>query len=43
MDLNMPGMSGAEAALDRAVLPDVPVVMLSVSSEESDVADAIMA
>lgn len=44
MDLNMPGLSGAEAT--RLVVeqcPGIPVVILSVSSEEADVADAIMA
>jgi two-component system nitrate/nitrite response regulator NarL len=44
MDLNMPGMSGAEATrLLAERCPDIPVVMLSVSTEESDVADALMA
>jgi DNA-binding NarL/FixJ family response regulator len=44
MDLNMPGLSGAEATA-RVVeqCPGIPVVILSVSSEEADVAEAIIA
>jgi two-component system nitrate/nitrite response regulator NarL len=44
MDLNMPGMSGAEATrLLAERCPDIPVVMLSVSTEEADVAEALRA
>ena len=44
MDLNMPGMSGAEATrLLAERCPDIPVVMLSVSAEEADVAEALRA
>jgi DNA-binding NarL/FixJ family response regulator len=42
MDLNMPGMSGAEATrrlLERA--PESRVIMLSVSARDEDVTDAI--
>jgi DNA-binding NarL/FixJ family response regulator len=42
MDLNMPGMSGAEAArrlLERA--PESRVIMVSVSAEDEDVTDAM--
>lgn len=42
MDLNMPGMSGAEATrrlLDRA--PESRVIILSVSAEDEDVTDAM--
>ena len=42
MDLNMPGMSGAEATrrlLERA--PESRVIMLSVSAQDEDVTDAI--
>ena len=44
MDLNMPGMSGVEAT--RRVSEEAPatrVLVLSVSSEESDVTEAILA
>jgi two-component system, NarL family, nitrate/nitrite response regulator NarL len=44
MDLNMPGLSGAEAT--RSLVeqcPGIPVLMLSVSTEEADVAEAIVA
>lgn len=44
MDLNLPGMSGAEATrqLTRR-FPGTPVLMLSVSADESDIADALSA
>jgi DNA-binding NarL/FixJ family response regulator len=44
MDLNMPGISGIEATrLLVEQCPGIAVVILSVSSEEADVADAIIA
>jgi DNA-binding NarL/FixJ family response regulator len=44
MDLNMPGISGVEAARQLSKrFPAIPVLMLSVSAEEADVADAINA
>jgi DNA-binding NarL/FixJ family response regulator len=44
MDLNMPGVSGVEAARQlRTRSPSTPVLMLSVSAEETDVAEAISA
>ena len=42
MDLSMPGMTGLEALRAiRADMPDVQVVMLTVSDEDSDLFDAI--
>lgn len=44
MDLNMPGLSGVEATRQlNERFPSTPVLMLSVSAEEADVADAIRA
>lgn len=44
MDLNMPGLDGLEATRRLTELfPTTPVVMLSVSAEEADVAQAIQA
>jgi DNA-binding NarL/FixJ family response regulator len=44
MDLNMPGMSGIEATWKLGeICPQTPVLVLTVSSEEGDVTDAIMA
>jgi DNA-binding NarL/FixJ family response regulator len=42
MDLNMPGMSGVEATRELTErFPDTRVLMLSVSAEEADMADAL--
>jgi DNA-binding NarL/FixJ family response regulator len=44
MDLNMPGLSGVEATRRvTAVAPDTRVIVLTVSTEEGDVADAVLA
>jgi DNA-binding NarL/FixJ family response regulator len=44
MDLNMPGMSGAEATHRiRQVSPDTEVVMLTVSAAEDDIVEALEA
>jgi two-component system nitrate/nitrite response regulator NarL len=44
MDVRMPGISGIEATLLlRGAAPTVPVVMLTVSDDESDVVDAVRA
>jgi DNA-binding NarL/FixJ family response regulator len=44
MDLKMPGMSGIEATWKLGqICPQTPVLVLTVSSEEGDVTDAIMA
>ena len=44
MDLNMPGLSGVEATRQLSErLPSTPVLVLSVSAEEADVTDAILA
>jgi DNA-binding NarL/FixJ family response regulator len=44
MDLKMPGISGIEATWQLGTLaPDTRVLMLTVSAEQEDVADAIMA
>jgi len=44
MDVRMPGISGIEATLlIRGAAPDVPVVMLTVSDDDSDVVDAVRA
>jgi DNA-binding NarL/FixJ family response regulator len=44
MDLMMPGMSGIEATWRLGtVAPNTPVMMLTVSAEQKDVTDAIMA
>lgn len=44
MDLNMPGMSGIDATWRLGgIAPETPVLVLTVSSEEEDVTDAIMA
>jgi DNA-binding NarL/FixJ family response regulator len=44
VDLNMPGTSGLEVARRLAERdPPVPVLMLSVSADEADVTDAILA
>lgn len=44
MDLKMPGMSGIEATWKLGeISPDTPVMVLTVSAEEDDVTDAIMA
>jgi len=44
MDLNMPGMGGAEATRHiTSVAPLTRVVMLTISEEDSDVMDAILA
>jgi DNA-binding NarL/FixJ family response regulator len=44
MDLNMPGISGVEAARQLSKRsPTTPVLMLSVSAEETDMAEAISA
>lgn len=44
MDINMPGMSGVEATRRLTELsPATPVLILSVSAEEADVADALLA
>jgi DNA-binding NarL/FixJ family response regulator len=44
MDLNMPGMSGIEAtARARAVMPGVPVLMLTINREDERIVDAVRA
>jgi DNA-binding NarL/FixJ family response regulator len=44
MDLKMPGMSGIEATWKLGTIaPETPVLILTVSSEQDDVTDAIMA
>lgn len=44
MDLNMPGMSGIDATLRLAeVAPSTHVLVLTVSAQEADVTDAIVA
>jgi DNA-binding NarL/FixJ family response regulator len=44
MDLKMPGMSGIEATWKLGeICPQTPVLVLTVSAEEEDVTDAIMA
>ena len=44
MDLNMPGISGVEATRRlKEVAAATPVVMLTVSAEEQDVVDAVLA
>ena len=44
MDLKMPGMSGIEATWKLGTIsPDTPVLVLTVSAEEDDVTDAVMA
>jgi DNA-binding NarL/FixJ family response regulator len=44
IDLNMPGLSGLRATKQLTEeLPAVPVLVLSVSAEEADVTDAILA
>jgi DNA-binding NarL/FixJ family response regulator len=44
MDLKMPGMSGIEATWKLGTIcPQTPVLVLTVSAEEEDVTDAIMA
>ena len=44
MDLNMPGISGTEATRQlKTLAPEIPVLILSVSAAEGDVADAIRA
>jgi len=44
MDLKMPGMSGIEATWKLGeICPNTPVMVLTVSAEEADVTDAIMA
>lgn len=44
MDLKMPGMSGIEATWKLGeICPSTPVMVLTVSSEQGDVTDAIMA
>ena len=44
MDLNMPGISGVEATRRlKEVAPATPVVMLTVSADEQDVIDAVLA
>ena len=44
MDLNMPGMGGVEATRHiTAIAPLTSVVMLTISEEDSDVMDAILA
>ena len=44
MDLKMPGMSGIEATWKLgAIAPDSRVLVLTVSEEQEDIADAIMA
>lgn len=44
MDLRMPGISGIEATWQLGMLaPDTRVLMLTVSAEQDDVTDAIMA
>lgn len=44
MDLNMPGVSGVDATRRlNKLFPRTPVLMISVSAEEADVADAILA
>jgi DNA-binding NarL/FixJ family response regulator len=44
MDLNMPGISGVEATQQLSKrFPATPVLMLSVSAEDADIADAISA
>jgi DNA-binding NarL/FixJ family response regulator len=44
MDLKMPGMSGLEATRRlTARAPEIPVVVLSVSNDEQDVSEAVLA
>ena len=44
MDLNMPGISGVEATRRvKEAAPATPVVMLTVSADEQDVVDAVLA
>jgi DNA-binding NarL/FixJ family response regulator len=44
MDLNMPGMSGVEATREiTAVAPRTRVVVLTISADDNDVVDAVMA
>ena len=44
MDLAMPGMSGIEATLEvRGAAPSAKVIMLTVSADERDVGEAILA
>ncbi len=44
MDLNMPGISGVEATREiTAVAPRTRVVVLTISADDSDVVDAVMA
>jgi DNA-binding NarL/FixJ family response regulator len=44
MDLNMPGLPGAEAIRRlRTASPNTPVLVLSVSAESADVVDALVA
>jgi DNA-binding NarL/FixJ family response regulator len=44
MDLHMPGMSGIEATRQiNALAPDSRIVMLTVSAEQDDIVDAVLA
>jgi DNA-binding NarL/FixJ family response regulator len=44
MDLNMPGISGVEATRRiKELAPATPIVMLTVSADEQDVVDAVLA
>lgn len=44
MDLNMPGISGVEATRRvKEIAPATPIVMLTVSADQQDVVDAVLA